>query len=119
MLDKNVMQVFFSSIPVSILNRYIPRYLKLVTMSNTTLPYIKLQVVYLPFSKIMIFVFLVFTRRFHILQYTYKSFSILCKASGVFANRTASSANKNKNNLSSLTVNKPQSLHLCLMQYHL
>ena len=51
------------------------------------------------------FFFLVFTRMFHILQYTYKSFNILCKASGVFANRTASPANKNKNNLSSLTVN--------------
>ena len=53
------------------------------------------------------FFFLVFTPRFHILQYSYTSFNILCKASGVFANRTASSANKNKNNLSSLTVNNP------------
>ena len=55
----------------------------------------------------MIFVFLVFKRRFHILQYTYKSFNIFCNASEVFANKISSSANKNKNNLSSLTVNNP------------
>ena len=94
------------------LNKWMPKYLNVVTISNTELLSIKSYFVCLPASNIMIFVFLVFTFNPHKLQYVSRSFKRDCNACGVSANNTASSQNNNIYIFNSFTANIPSIFEL-------